>query len=188
MELTSSSFLAQSQLDFGKGVVRWPHNQLQLAVPGHGQGYRPTTFLQSFPLPMYEPPQKIETTEERQPWELQNRGWGSFQLWRGWNCWSIDQEGCASSLVSPGIRDAGFSHLLLTELRCRRPEFGGRKRAVVPCRDVLMQRSGQSTLKWETMYRVGQQSRPGSKGRGAPVLEPHGSRTAGVEAQLKRQM
>lgn len=56
MELTSSTFFAQSQLGFGKGVVRWPHNQLQLAIPGHGQGYRPTTFPQSFQLPMYERP------------------------------------------------------------------------------------------------------------------------------------
>lgn len=53
------------------------------------------------------------------------------------------------------------------------------------CRDALTQRSGQSTRKWETMYRVGQQSQPGSKGRGAPVVEPHSSRPVGVEAQLK---
>lgn len=50
-----------------------------------------------------------------------------------------------------------------------------------------MQRSGQSTRKWETMGGVGHQSHPGSKGRGASVLEPHGSRTVGVEAQLERQ-
>jgi hypothetical protein len=70
-------------------------------------------------------------------------------------------------------------------LRCRRREIRGRKRAMLLCHDVMMQSSGQSTGEWENMRRVGPQFQPGSKGRDAPVLEPHGARTfacPGVEA------
>lgn len=153
--------------------------------PGHRTGVGrsgPTTSLQKPQLPMSHP-QRIGTPEEREPRELQR--WGSLRPWRRWSWGSVAQEGCASGLRAPGIRGAGFAHLV-AELRCRRPESGGRKRAMLLCRGVLMHRPGQSTGKWAAMCRVGHQPHPGSKGRSAPVREPRGARTCagpGVEAQ-----
>lgn len=124
MELTSSSFFAQSQLDFGKGVVRWPHNQLQLAIPGHWAGgawtnqLSPKLPIASVPLPRESKPRRRESLEN-----CRTEAEALFNCGADGTASRCCPGGLCFKPGLPGIRDAGVSHLLLTELRCRRPEL-----------------------------------------------------------------
>lgn len=153
-------------------VVRWPHNQLQLAIPGHGRGE--TNHLSQ----CMSRPQKIETTEERKPWEPQNRGWGAFPTV------------ARMELLVNRSRRLCFKPGLPRHSRCRLFSPPPRRAAVSATGSLRTEKGCVAVSR-----RVDAEIRPTDREvadpvsrwaafssrqqrqRGAPVLEPHGSRT-----------